>query len=205
MNQDELIKNFLTQQTAGWLTEDIPIMQEAFLANKTPIIESFQTSIRKLCLKASSQQIAGNKGPAAHLYISFLRTNILEDNWQYRLDLYDEKFYLDSTECSTNWEIDFVWKYLKARLTQLSTTMKNSMYANKMQECHLNQVKVEMAAQYHQIAMACTKLIIEEALGVPEYRELAKTQNFKIAMGEYLDNNMLLYEEQPPQEEKSEE
>lgn len=204
MIQEKLVQDFITKHTAGWLEEDVPAMEREFLASKDHIIESLSASIRQLCLEASKQQAAGSKGPAAHLCISFLRTNILDDKWQYRLDLYDEKFYLDRSECTANFEMDFVWKHLKTRLTQLSAIVNAGMYANKIRERHINQVKLGMAEQYHQIAMICTKLVIEEAIKVPEYRDLPKVQNFKIAMGEYLDQNMLVYEEQFNEQDESE-
>jgi hypothetical protein len=52
-----------------------------------------------------------------------------------------------------------------------------------------------MAEQYHQVAMICTKLVIDEAVKTAEYRALSKVPDFKIIMGEYKDKNMLLYQE----------
>jgi len=40
MIQDDLIRNYITEQTASWIEEDISVMQQEFLANKNQIIES---------------------------------------------------------------------------------------------------------------------------------------------------------------------
>lgn len=197
MIQEKLVQDFIEKQTEGWLEEDVPVMQQKFPANQNQITESLSAVISKLCRQASRQQQTGSKGSAAYLCISFLRTNILDDRWQYRLDIYDEKFYLDRTECTGCWEIDFVWDYLKARLVQLNKAVRSGMYVNRVHPGNLSPVKLAMAQQYHQIAMVCTKLIIEEAITTPEYTRLRKVPNFKITMGEYLDKSMLLYEEQP--------
>lgn len=195
MNQEEVVENFLTEQTASWLEEDIPLMEQEFSANKEQIVASLSNSIGQLCREYEKEQESGNKGPAAHLCISFLRTHILEEDWRYRLVLYDEKSYLDLAECTINWELEFVWKYLKTRLNELRTIVKTGIYVNTVKERHLSQVKLEMAEQYHQIGMICTKLVIADAIQVPEYRTLQKVANFKIGMGEYRDKILLIYEE----------
>lgn len=193
----KIVQDFINKQTANWLEEDVLIMQQYFPANQDKITGSLSAAISQLCRQASRQQQEGCKGSAAYLCLSFLRTNILDDKWQYRLDLYDERFYLDQTECSTIWEIDFVWDYLKGRLAELTKAVSTTMYVNKVRPRHINQVKMSMAEQYHEIAMVCTKLIIEEALKTPEYAALQKVPNFRVLMGEYVDKNMLMYEEQP--------
>lgn len=197
MIQEKMVQEFIKKQTEGWLEEDIPLMQQEFSVKHGEITESLSAVISPLCRQASQQQETGSKGSAAYLCLTLLRTNILDDRWQYRLDIYDEKFYLDRTECTSSWKMDFVWDYLKARLTQLTKAVSSSsMYANKVRPQHIEQVKLDMAQQYHQIAMFCTKLIIEEAIKTTEYTSLRKVPTFKILMGEYMDKSMLLYEEQ---------
>lgn len=195
MMQEELIHEFLEKQTAPWLEEDVPIMQEKFPVKQGEITERLRDSISKLCQEASQQQAAGDKGPAAYLAISFLRTNILDDCFSYRLDLYDEKFYLDRTECTGYFEMDFVWQYYQARLEQLTTAICSSLYKHKIRTRQMNAVKIVMAERYHQIAMICMQLVIEEALKTPEFYALRKAANFKVIIGEYKDKSMLLYEE----------
>ncbi|GMA99903.1 hypothetical protein [Pelosinus sp. IPA-1] len=190
-----MMQKFIEQQSANWLEEDVPVMQQEFPKNQETITESLSAAIRQICHQASRQQQVGCKGPAAYLCISFLRTNILEDCFQYRMDMYDEKFYLDRTECSGCFEIDFVWQYFQARMAQLEKAVHSSIYKNKIRTRQLNAIKLDMAEQYHQVAMLCTKLLIDEAVKTPEYRALSKVPEFKILMGDYKDKIMLLYEE----------
>jgi hypothetical protein len=195
MTQENLMQEFIEKQTANWLEEDVPFMQQKFPERQSEITETLSTAISQLCREASQQQQAGGKGPAAYLCISFLRTDILEDCFQYRMDVYDENFYLDRNECTDCFEIDFVWQYFKVRMDQLEKAIHASIYRNKIRTRQLNAVKLAMAEQYHQVAMICTKLVIDEAVKTAEYRDLSKVPDFKIIMGEYKDKNMLLYQE----------
>lgn len=190
-----MIQDFLEKQTASWLEEDVPIMQENFPRNQGEITNSLSAAIANLCHTASEQQQAGYKGKAAFLCISFLRTNILEDSFQYRLDIYDERFYLDRMECTGCFELDYVWDYFQNRMAELTKAIRSSVFANRIRTRQLNAVKLAMAELYNEVAIICTNLVLAEALKSPEYAALRKVPNFKIVMGEYRDKNMLLFEE----------
>jgi hypothetical protein len=197
MNLEEMMQDFLKSQTADWLEEDLPAIYQDFPAQKETITAGLANSISDICRQAHLQQEIGDKGPAAYLSISFLRTNVLDDLPAYRIDLYDENFILDETECSGRWEFNFVWNYFEARLERLDTTIRTGMYANKIRSYHLDEVKLAMAEHYHlAAAVPLTQVIIKEAILIPAYADLPKAPNLKIIMGEYLNQFRLIYQEQ---------
>jgi hypothetical protein len=194
MMQDEQIKKFITSQVAAWLQEDLLKIDQEFPIAREKIVESLAAALSRICYKAHELQQTGNKGSVAYLCISFLRTNLLEDDWQYRLDLYDEKFYLDSIECTETWELEFVWKHLKRRMSELTDTIKHSLYANKVRSCHLNEIKLHMAEKYQQTAILLTKLLLPEVIERLDDAGVSKMPVITIRMGEYLDHSVPLYE-----------
>lgn len=193
-DQDEQIQNFISSQVAEWLQEDLLKMEQELPLAREKIIESLATALSQIFHKASELQKAENKGSVAYLCISFLRTNLLEDDWQYRLDLYDENFYLDSIECTENWEMEFVWNHLKWRMSELTDAIKHSLYANKVRAHHLNQIKMTMAEKYQQTAILLTKLLLPEVIERLDDAGVSKMSIITIRMGEYLDYNVPLYE-----------
>ena len=195
MIHEKLIQEFIKAQTEGWAEEDFPAIEQVLFANKKSILNDLSTAIKQVCCQASIQQAAGVKGPAAGICISFLRTNIMDDIWEYRVDLYDEKFFLDPTECCAVYKMDFVWQYLRKRLGRLAVAAKTGMYAHKVRPVHLKKVKLNMAEEYHIIATTITQVAIGEAIKIPEYDALQKMDNLKITMGEYWGSNILIYEE----------
>lgn len=191
MNPEERIQDYIKLQTTGWLEEDLPVLKKEFCVHREKFVESLATAIGQLCTQGRVQQEAGEKGPAAYLCISLQRTHILENNWCYRLDLYDDGFYLDRTECSVDWDLEFVWDALKKRLENLNGIIRKGIYANKIRPYHLNQVKLKMAVQYHEAARNFTQQIIQEAFKA----DIAKAPAFLVLMGEYNDYSMQIYEE----------
>jgi hypothetical protein len=194
MNQEEMINEYLKMQIKDWLEEDKKAMIREFPQCREDITNSLSMAIRNICYQAQSLQITDGKGPIGYLCISFLRTNVLEDNWNYHLAIYDESYYMDRVRCVGYWEFNFLWSYLKNRLYQLTQSINSSIYVNKTRSFHLDKIKITLAAQYHQIGISFIQGVINKAIDTPEYDALLKGNIFRILMGEYFDNNVLLYE-----------
>jgi hypothetical protein len=194
MNHEKLLQDFIKKQTENWVIEDFNAMSLVLFESKANIIANLSEAIRQACCQANIQQASGIKGIAEVICISFLRTNIMDNIWEYRVDIYDDKFFRDPVECFANYKMDFVWNFLKTRMEKLDMSIKASIYVNKVRPYHLEEIKMLMAEQYHVAAETITKLAIAEAVKIPEYDTLQKADNFKIIMGDYWDTNVLLYE-----------
>lgn len=192
----KIILQFIEAQTRGWLEEDLPLVKEKITAELPKIIIDLENSISQVCQQASQLQKDGHKGPANYLFISFLYTNIRENNWEYRLDIYDEQLYVDGKECTTSWKLGFIWDCFEQHVAKVHAAADIGIYRNKIRPCHLTEIKMTMAEQYHMATMAFVQLMIEQALQTPAYQNLTKTPNFQISIGEYQDQGMVIYQEQ---------
>ncbi|VBB07141.1 Hypothetical protein LUCI_2385 [Lucifera butyrica] len=200
MNHEKIVQDFIKNQTEGWAEEDFPAMEQALLENRDRILDSLTSALRTVCSKANELQAAGEKGPAAVIGISFLRTNIMDNIWRHRVDLYDERGFRDPVECCAGYTLDFVWQYLWKRLDKVAVAAGTGLYRNKVRPVHLEWVKQRMAEEYNVAATVITKAAIRDAIRIPEYKALKKAPDLKIIMGEYGDAGLLLYAEQPGQE-----
>ena len=75
------------------------------------IKESLKNQFQNICKEVLLQQENNEKGSIKYIYISFLRTNVLENNSNYRVDFYDEDWFLDKVESSGNMDMSFVFSY----------------------------------------------------------------------------------------------
>ncbi|MDR1701839.1 MAG: hypothetical protein LBR56_03575 [Sporomusaceae bacterium] len=193
MDLDKMTQEFLRSQTAGWLQEDSALIKENFYLNKLSIAGQLAENIAKLLRQAEVLEQKGRKGTAAYLCISFLYTNVLENIWQYRLDVYDKNFLFDQTECCGNWSADFVFAYLNSRLENLSQKITGGIYANKVRQHQLNSIKLELGLHYHIIATLLTKKMTGNFIEILKNNHNTEISHLKIMMGEYKDFNFLLY------------
>lgn len=196
MIQEEKIQSFIKNQTTNWLKEDIVQIEQQFPQRREEIVQSLATVLDRIFQHAYDLQQNKEKGAIAYLYISLLRTNLLTDHYAYRIDLYNEKLYLDKIECTDTWQFDFIWEFLTQRIVQLKQTIYSSIYANKVRTYHLNEIKLVMAEGYQRIAILLTKVFIAEAIQKTEFSKFSKTDSFTICMGDYQSSNLLLYKMQ---------
>lgn len=204
MMQEQQIQEFILNQTTDWLQEDLKIMEQEFPLHREQITASLAGALTGICQQGYELQQTTNKGPAAYLCISFLRTNLLDDNWQYRLDLYDERFYQDSIECTESWELDFIWQLLQRRMNQFMETIRYSLYANKIRSYHITQIRQTMAEQYQQAAILLTGTIIPETVQQLDTAGINLAAVVTLLMGEYQDYSVALYEWQCDAKKKDE-
>ena len=191
----EFIKEFIQKQANNWIEDDLPLMKEKYTLALPKIIADLAESISQVCQQASQLQEDRHKGAAAYLCISFLHTNVFENKWEYRIDIYDEKQYFDQKECTTDWKLEFIWDYFEKHLTELHEAAHTKFYANKIRSYHLTEIKMRMAEQYNMATIAIVQLIIKQAIQTPAYQKLIKTPDFQISIGEYLDQGVVIHQE----------
>lgn len=194
MDHDKMTRDFIDSQTAGWIDEDAPLIEKNCYANKSAIAEKLAASMAQVLTQAQLLAEKGQKGAAAYLCISFLYTNTIENIWQYRLDVYDETFVFDKTECAGEWEADFAFDYFQARLKNLGELLNSGIYASKVRPHHLNSVKMSVGIKYHVVATLLLKNIIQDVVNILGNKHSVKIPSLKIMMGEYKDLNLMLYD-----------
>jgi len=196
MIHKKIIKEFIQLHTTNWIEEDKELIKENFGRDFQKITLDLANSISQICQQGSHLQGEGYKGAAAYLCISLLHTNLLENIWKYRLDLYDEMLYFDNKECTATWEPKIIWDCFEKHLAELQIAAHTGIYTNKIRSYHLAEIKVMMAEQYHIATMALAQQIIKEAIQTLAYQNLLKIPDFQISIGEYMDECMVIYQQQ---------
>jgi hypothetical protein len=193
MMQEKWVRDFYKTHVISGLEEDFLLLDREFSGELATIAVGLNKAFGQVCRQARQQQEAGLKGAAAFLCISFLRTRVLADLPVYRLDLYDDNFYRDPTECAVSWEMEFVWGIYQKRLEQIAAAAQSGFYRNKIKKNHLAEFKMALAEPFHILSVTLTRLVVEQAIRTPEYDSLLKVPYFTVRMGDYQDHNVVLY------------
>jgi len=72
------------------------------------LIVSLDKSLAQVMFTYEQLQAANKKGPLSYIYISWLRSSAMLDLPLIRIDLYDQRGYMDLEECYVSWDIDCV-------------------------------------------------------------------------------------------------
>ena len=120
-----------------------------------------------------------------------LRTRLLENKGQWRIDLYDEKWFLDKEECSINIDLDFIYEPLFNHMKELSEKKKE--YGRTIKEKDIHIIKLREANKYHGLALNIIRDILEKFLECASYKEMKKKEDIVIMAGEYMDAAITIY------------
>jgi hypothetical protein len=192
MDREGALEHFLENHLFGEWLNDLPQIDDTYSSNKEDIESGLLDAFDLVCRKAAKLQEEGRKGPVRYVYISLLRTRVMENAGVYRLDAYDESWFLDKAECSSTWEAGFLFDPLFRRMEGLEE--KKSLYARKITSMDLDRIKQIEAVKYHLLGVELMRGLVRELIGTQGYQLMQKSPKLIVAAGEFRDQTELLYE-----------
>lgn len=192
MDRQAAMHDFFQKHVLDRWQYDLPLIDRRYNEEKEAIDRSFCDVFHELCTQAARQQGQGDKGEIHTIYVSYLRTSIMDNNALYRIDAYDENWFLDITECAVKWDASFIFDPLFKRMDELE--VQKSAYARKITSMDIEQIKQMEAIKYHLLAVEFMRSMVPVLLDVPGYHQMAKSSKFCLLAGEYRDQSEVLYQ-----------
>ncbi|AJG99816.1 hypothetical protein LF65_03253 [Clostridium beijerinckii] len=191
VNKKEILNKFVNKYVGDrWITEFNNI-DEKYKNNKNSIQEDLKSQFADVCKLGIALQDQGLKGEIKYIYFSLLRTSLLENKGEFRIDLYDERWLLDKAECSVNINLDFIYTSLFKHMEELKEKKKE--HVRTITDMDIEELMLLESNLYHILSVEFLRNVIEELLEVPSYKELKKSEDIKIMAGEFRDEADLIY------------
>lgn len=191
MDKNEALKDFIEKYVSGRWQYEFVAIDEKYRKNKEHIDNSLKCAFEALCKNVLSLQQQNAKGNIKYIYFSFLRTSIIENTAFYRLDAYDERWFLDKEECFSLWDCDFIFRNLFDHMEEIQT--KTGGYARKITPMDINDIKLIEALKYNTLATEFIKEFIPELIECTPYKEMGKSPDINILAGEFMDRSEVLF------------
>lgn len=183
----DLIKNHILP----YVEQGITRIDERYKNDKEYIEGELIASFQQLCKRAITLQSHGKKGHIKYIYISFLRTSIMDNTCTYRLDAYDEKWFLDKEECYSLWTPNFIYDSLFNHMEKLEEKVKH--YGRAITLMDIEKIKFFEAEKYHILTLEFVREILPRLLESSVFKDMEKAEDLCIIMGEYMDKGEVLY------------
>ncbi|MNJ34699.1 hypothetical protein D3C77_294200 [compost metagenome] len=190
MTKERALGHFIEHHVLHKWQEDIMIIDEVYQKQQEQIETHFVEVVGGLCLKAKKMQEEGRKNTVQSLYYSMLRTRMKTHQAHYRLDLYDEQWYLDEARCMATWDADFIFAPLFDRMRKLEVV--RTEYARKVTAMDVERMMQLELPRYHGIAVEFIRSMVPKVWDVILGNGMALTTPFYIYGGEYRDQAELL-------------
>ncbi|AQS10948.1 hypothetical protein CLOBY_30970 [Clostridium saccharobutylicum] len=190
-DKNKVLKEFQEKYVVDRYKEEFTKIIEKYKTNREEIKENLTTKFNSVCKEAISLQEKELKGEIRYIYFSMLRTRLLEDKGIWRIDLYDEKWFLDKEECSINIDLDFIYESLFNHMKELAEKKKE--YGRTIKEKDIEVIKLREANKYHSFTLYLIKDLLKSFLEDSSYKEIKKKDDISIMIGEYMDTAMMIY------------
>ena len=184
-DKNQVLKEFQEKYVADRYKGEFKKIIEEYNSNREAIEEKLTLQFDSVCKEAASLQEKKVKMEIKYIYFSMLRTKLLEDKGQWRIDLYDEKWFLDKEECSMDIDLNFMYEPLFKHMKELSEKKKE--YLRTIKEKDLEYIKLKEADKYHSLALNIIRGILQDFLECTSYKEMKKKEDIVIMAGEYMD------------------
>lgn len=192
-NKEEILREFQYKYVINtWINKFLEI-DEAYKINKCDIDENLVSTFDEICGQAIYLQEKQLKGEIKYIYFSLLRTSILENKSEYRIDFYDENWFLDKEECSINIDLGFIFNSIFNYKEEL--TEKKKEYGKNITDMDIENIILKEIDKYHILAVEFLKTIIGKFIEASSYKEMKKAEDIAILAGEYMDATQIIYPE----------
>lgn len=192
-DKEEVIQEFKEKYVDNlWFNHFIE-NDEFYRNNKDEIDSRLRMQFESVCKKCIDMQEMNLKGEIHYIYFSLLRTSILEGKGEFRIDFYDENWFLDKDECSINIDMSFLYQSLFELKSSLNG--KKIEYGRDITDMDIEYIIMDEADKYHILCIEFLKEIIKEQfINLDSYVEIKKSSSIKILVGEFMDDVEIAYE-----------
>lgn len=192
IDKEKILGEFKAKYVDGWFSKEVSKIYERLNENRESIEGNLLCKFNEVCSLAEGFQKEDLKGEIKYIYICYLRTSIMDNRAVFRIDLHDEKCFLDKNECSINIDFDFIYEGLFKHMEELKE--KRREYGRVITEMDIEKIKIEEMKKYNDILIKFLENMISNLLDCKEYKEMKKHEEIMIFAGEYRDEVRLLYE-----------
>lgn len=137
------------------------------------------------------EQRREQKGAIQYLVVSFLRISLHQDNIIFRIEVFDDGFYLDRKEISRNYFPSFLQKRYSEDLSGLYKDAGRKFI--RLQEYELLWIKEQYTHYYEAIVYRMIENLSRLIMWKVEESSISVTDDFKIIYGEFMDKAVILY------------
>lgn len=185
MNSEQTRQEIIDEILESAMYDAFSILEAEFYSQKDRLIQDFIHSFQQMCMKIKQLQDKGKKDPVAYIHYSLLRTSILQQKYTYLIEAYSEEWYGDENECISLYDASWFYKSFAPLQSLLAQKLKR--YFKLFQPGDSDRIMLKYIPYYHQFVVAIARLAICQAMELPEAKQIAKSDIFRIRIGEFKD------------------
>ncbi len=172
------------------LYQSIEELLQAYKKDEEIILGTFQNALEELYFKAKEMQFIGKKDSLSSLGVCYCLSSVYTGNYEVRIDLYNEEFYLDESECCVYWEPDFIVSYLVKDMEYFRKTIKQKIPQIKIYE--EQQFMTGYMRNYMYVLLEFLRQKMPNASEQMHKHGIRISEDFQVFFGEYMGRYVVI-------------
>ncbi len=185
------ILQYLQSRMKEYFYNSCQLLQLDIEAHGNEIWSNLKYVIDEILKGAQKEQWREQKGDIQYLVVSFLRISLHQDNIKFRIEVFDDGFYMDRKEISRNYFPSFLQKKYSEDLSRLYKDAGSKFV--RLQGYELLWIKEQYTHYYEAIVYRMIENLSRLIMRNVEESSISVTDDFKIIYGEFMDKAVILY------------
>lgn len=178
MNRIEALELFINKHVKKLSLEKILKLEEYYQNNKEDLKKDFLKSFIGICKKAQ------NKEEIGYITYSMLRTNLMENNKNYLIEVSDETWFLDENKCTGEYNGGFAFNILTELEEELKELVKPYL---EIKAFDVEALIRKEASKYNEYIISIARYALKDIETLEEFQSLNLSEEFEVRIGEFRD------------------
>lgn len=185
----KLAKQYLEER----FITNLPKILEDYKCHKELLYEQFVHILEDLRKKAEDLYTSGKKGKIQYIVISYLLSGVLTGKYDFKIDLFDEQFYLDEVELSDYWNYPYLFFCYEQDINQFEHYIRKRMI--RIQKWEIQKIALQYFNDYLLLVIPLFREFVARIQKEQGFFWFSEEEDLQVSFGGYLDKGMILYGE----------
>ena len=166
-------------------------IQEIYNNEYPKIWGEIASILTELFLATVKLQLDKKKEEIEYIYIQYLHSSLNTGRWGYRIEVFDEKFYLSKEEICAYYYPEFLYPVWEKDLNMWTQKLR-SMYP-RIQAYEMEKIKTEYIEYYNLICRTLFKELAILIINLSAWKQVKKGKEVTILFGGYMEKGTIIY------------
>lgn len=173
------------------LVKDVKEIMSSLVQKNQQIASEIASAVGEALREAEYRQIAGEKGTVSYISFSFLQSYLLLDRLAFRVDAWDERFMLDDSEASSEWDFRALVPCGRPDMDAVARKVRETMI--RVQDYELRELERAYRVNYFALAIEVLRAALPFSVEQVRRGAVELSQEVQFTVGPYMEQQQPIY------------
>ena len=173
------------------LVKDVKEIMSSLEQKNQQIASEIASAVGEALREAEHRQIAGEKGTVSYISFSFLQSYLLLDRLAFRVDAWDERFMLDDSEASSEWDFRTLVSCNGPNMDAVAKKVRETMI--RVQDYELKELERAYRVNYFALAVEVLRAALPRSVDQVKRDLVELSPEVQFTVGPYMEQQQPIY------------